>query len=40
MGDPQNRELGSNLRDLREKRGLSLRELERRAGINNAYLSQ
>lgn len=40
MADPQNGELGSNLRDLRKKQGLSLRELERRAGINNAYLSQ
>lgn len=32
--------LGPNLRELREKRGISLRELERRSGINNAYLSQ
>lgn len=40
MPDPENRELGSNLRELREKRGLSLRELERRSSINNAYLSQ
>ena len=40
MPDPPNGELGSNLRELREKRGLSLRELERRSKINNAYLSQ
>lgn len=32
--------LGPTLRELRAKRGISLRELERRSGINNAYLSQ
>jgi transcriptional regulator with XRE-family HTH domain len=32
--------LGPTLRELRTKRGISLRELERRSGINNAYLSQ
>lgn len=40
MSAPKNPELGANLRELREKQGLSLRELERRANINNAYLSQ
>src|SRR4051794_21050401 len=40
MSDPDQRVLGPNLRELRAKRGLSLRELERRSGINNAYLSQ
>jgi transcriptional regulator with XRE-family HTH domain len=40
MADDQAQDLGANLRELRNKRGLSLRELERRSGINNAYLSQ
>jgi len=40
MADDQQQGLGAKLRDLREGRGLSLRELERRSGINNGYLSQ
>lgn len=32
--------LGERLRALREKRGISLREMERRSGINSGYLSQ
>jgi HTH-type transcriptional regulator, competence development regulator len=32
--------LGERLRSLREKRGISLREMERRSGINSGYLSQ
>lgn len=40
MADRERAGLGTNLRELRGKRGVSLRELERRSGINNAYLSQ
>jgi transcriptional regulator with XRE-family HTH domain len=32
--------LGAALREARERRGLSLREVERRTGIRNAHLSQ
>jgi transcriptional regulator with XRE-family HTH domain len=40
MPDEHEPGLGPKLRDVREGRGLSLRELERRSGVNNAYLSQ
>lgn len=40
--DPKKRaaEFGRRLRDVREKNGNSLREIERRSGLNNGYLSQ
>jgi len=37
---PQPLELGRRLREAREARGLSLREIQRRTGLNNGYLSQ
>ncbi len=40
MADQRPGELGANLRELRATQGLSLRQLERDSGINNAYLSQ
>ena len=32
--------LGERLRELRERQKISLREMERRSGINSGYLSQ
>jgi transcriptional regulator with XRE-family HTH domain len=32
--------LGTRLRDLRRKKGVSLRRVERETGVSNAYLSQ
>lgn len=40
MADQPRQNLGANLREMRDKRKISLREMERRSGINNAYLSQ
>jgi len=37
---PQPIELGRRLREAREARSLSLREIQRRSGLNNGYLSQ
>lgn len=31
---------GARLRELREQRGWTLREVEKRAGLSNAYISQ
>lgn len=40
MTSPQDLDFGSRLRTLREKRGKSLREIERVSSINSGYLSQ
>ncbi len=40
MPPPEKDRLGDRLRASRTDRGLSLREVERRSGINNGYLSQ
>lgn len=33
-------EFGQYLRDLRKSKGLSVREVSRRSGVSNAYISQ
>lgn len=40
VGSEMSKTLGQTLKDAREKRGVSLREVERRTGIHNAHLSQ
>ena len=40
MAAPPDETLGAVLRDARTRRGLSLRDVERRTGIRNAHLSQ
>ena len=40
MGDSKELSLGRLLKDLREAKRLSLRDVERKKGISNAYLSQ
>lgn len=40
MGDSKELSLGRVLKDLREAKMLSLRDVERERGISNAYLSQ
>jgi transcriptional regulator with XRE-family HTH domain len=40
MAEQEKRSLASVLREARQRRGMSLREVERRIGVRNAHLSQ